>query len=233
MKKIFLPITVALAMLMASCNSDTPKLENTQDTLSWAMGQSLAEGLLQNSGVEFNNDIVFAAIQNTIEGKKSLLPDSIYNSAVQFIQMSMMMQHKQEIEQKTTNVKQNEESYFAQLEAEKPNLKKTESGIRYEIMKKGSGAKAKYGDIVVFDYRGYNMLTGQMTDQTYGQRDPIQHVVGQPMFVGLIEGLQLMNKGSQIRFYFPNHLAFGATGTTNIPPYTPVIYEVELHNIVK
>ena len=48
------------------------------------------------------------------------------------------------------------------------------------------------------------------------------------MFQGLLLGMQLMNAGSKYRFYFPHQLVTGATG---IPPYTPVSYEVELHEI--
>lgn len=234
MKKIFLPVMlfVAMALSLTSCNNTaTPKLENTQDTLSWAMGRSLAEGLVQNGGIDFNNEVVIAAIQSTLEGKEQPLDDSVYNMAVQYLQMSMMMQQRQEAQQKTKNVKQDEDVYFERLEAENPNIKKTKSGIRYEVMKAGKGPNIKYGEIAVFDYNAYNMLTGEKTDQTYGKHDPIQHVVGSPMFEGLIEGLQLMNEGSQYRFYFPNRLAFGAQGTKNIPPYTPVVYEIELHEI--
>ena len=75
------------------------------------------------------------------------------------------------------------------------------------------------------------MLTGEPYDQTYGKRDPIVHVVGEPMFPGLIEAFQLMNAGSIYRFYFPYQVAFGAQGSGNIPGYTPLIYEVEVHEL--
>ena len=78
------------------------------------------------------------------------------------------------------------------------------------------------------------MLTGEQFDQSngYSGGEPIIHVVGNPMFPGLLEGMQLMNAGSLYRFYFPNQLAFGANGSEDIPPYTAVIYEVELHEIM-
>ena len=51
------------------------------------------------------------------------------------------------------------------------------------------------------------------------------------MFPGLIEAFQLMNAGSIYRFYFPYQVAFGAQGSGNIPGYTPLIYEVEVHEL--
>ena len=88
---------------------------------------------------------------------------------------------------------------------------------------------AIYGQRIEFDYKSYLMLTGEPYDQTYGKRPPILHVVGEPMFPGLIHAFQLMNAGSIYRFYFPYQLAFGPTGASGIPGYTPFIYEIELH----
>ena len=98
-------------------------------------------------------------------------------------------------------------------------------------MKAGKGRNAREGDRVSFDYRSFLMFTGEPYDQTYGKREPILHVVGKPMFQGLIEGMQVMNAGSIYRFYFPYQLAFGSQGSGNIAGYTPFIYEVELHEI--
>ena len=49
------------------------------------------------------------------------------------------------------------------------------------------------------------------------------------LLVGLA-ALLLMNAGSVYRFYFPYQLAFGEKGTGGIPPYAPMIYEIELHD---
>ena len=84
---------------------------------------------------------------------------------------------------------------------------------------------------MTFDYRSYTLLDGEPYDQTYGRRRSIAHVVGKPMFQGLLEGLQLMNAGSLYRFYFPYQLAFGPQGSGDIPGYTPFIYEVEVHKV--
>ena len=105
------------------------------------------------------------------------------------------------------------------------------AGFYYEQLRAGKGRKAVYGDRINFDYRSFLMFSGEAYDQTYGKRDPIIHVVGEPMFTGLIEGFQLMNAGSIYRFYFPYQLAFGERGSRDIPGFTPFIYEVELHEI--
>ena len=126
-------------------------------------------------------------------------------------------------------VDEKQEAYFSELQKSNSKVKRHPSGFYYEVMKEGKGPKAKLAQRIKFDYRGKLMFTGEAFDQTYGKREPIMHVVGEPMFPGLIEAFQLMNPGSIYRFYFPYQLAFGAAGGGTVPGYTPLIYEVELH----
>ena len=51
------------------------------------------------------------------------------------------------------------------------------------------------------------------------------------MVIKTIEDLiGLMNEGSTVRIVIPSHLAFGESGSANglVPPYTPLVYEIEL-----
>jgi FKBP-type peptidyl-prolyl cis-trans isomerase len=44
-----------------------------------------------------------------------------------------------------------------------------------------------------------------------------------------------MNEGAKAKFIIPSHLAYGEDGSSTgiIPPYTTVIYEIELLNLTK
>ena len=176
---------------------------------------------------------VVQALKHTLEGKEQPLSDTAYAEAMQYIiATSRMYQMKQANEQKSSvEGKQNE--YFSHLEKTNPNVKKHPSGFYYEVLKEGKGPNATYAQRINFDYRSFLMLTGEPYDQTYGKRDPIIHVIGKPMFPGLVDAFQLMNAGSIYRFYFPYQLAFGEHGAGDIPGYTPFIYEIELHAIYK
>ena len=167
----------------------------------------------------------------TIDGKEQPLSDSAFNETMNYI---IFMQQKEALRKAAGNksiVDRQQEAYFANLVKEKPDIKRHPSGFYYEVLKRGKGPNAEVGLRVLFDYRSYLMFSGEAYDQTYGKRDPILHVVGKPMFPGLIEGLKMMNAGSIYRFYFPYQLAFGERGSDPIPGFTPFIYEVELHEI--
>ena len=229
MKKVILILSAAV--LLTSCGSKAPKLADRTDTLSWAMGENLALNLQSNNFMKFNNDVVLEAIRHTLDGGQQPISDEEMQAAMQFIAQNAALAQMQEANTQREQMKRAQDEYFAKLEAENPNVKKHPSGFFYEVLKEGKGRHANYGDVVRFDYRSYLLLTGEVYDQTYGQREPITHVIGNPMFQGLVEGMQLMNAGSTYRFYFPYQLAFGEKGSGDIPGYTPFIYEIELHSI--
>ncbi|MBQ4377334.1 MAG: FKBP-type peptidyl-prolyl cis-trans isomerase [Bacteroidales bacterium] len=241
MKKIFLSISILITLVaFCSCGERSGKtagdvkLNNFNDTLAWVLGEQLGKSLVMTSQVnslDIDMKVAEQAFASALEGKESQLDDKTSAMVMQVFQMGASQNAQRRQEQNEVAMSNDESNYFANLVKTNNKVKKHESGIYYEVVKQGKGPKARFGDVVRFDYRGYNMITGELFDQTYGQRDPINHVLGKPMFAGLIEGMQLMNAGSLYRLYVPSALAFGANGTQNIPPYTPVIYEIELHAI--
>ena len=230
-----IPCTILLLssyfLVLTSCgtNPERVTLTDQQDTLSWAMGMSLAQ-TAQSGFYQFDEALVRQAFENTLRGGKQPIDDQTYESACQYISFLVMQHEHQQSQTASLNADSLQQQCFNRLLAEKPNLKKTPKGYYYEVLREGKGPNAQVGLRIRFDFKGTNMFTGELIEQTYGVREPIIHVLDQPMFEGLLDGLQLMKAGSRFRFYFPYQLVMGANG---IPPYTPVIYEVELHEIYK
>ena len=225
---------LAATLLLAACanKNETPRLLTQNDTLSWAMGENIGLSMKEMSGsLPLNDKLVLQAIRTTLDGGTQPIDDHTLREAMQTIlyQQNVEIMRRQNQNEKTINEQQ--EAYFEQLVKEHPGVKKHSTGFYYEVIKAGKGRNATFGDRVSFDYRSFIMFSGEPYDQTYGKRSSIIHVVGKPMFQGLIDGMQLMNAGSIYRFYFPYQLAFGANGSGDIPGYTPFIYEVELNKI--
>ena len=220
-------------LLLAACGekSKAPRLENQTDTLSWVMGENLGLALDQMENIQLDYDLVMQAMKHTLDGKEQPISDSAFHDAMNYIIFMQQQEALRKAEGNKSMVDRQQEAYFANLEKENPNVKKHPAGFYYEVLKQGKGRTAEVGLRVSFDYRSFLMFSGEAYDQTYGKRDPILHVVGKPMFPGLIAGMQLMNEGSIYRFYFPYQLAFGERGSDPIPGFTPFIYEVELHKI--
>jgi FKBP-type peptidyl-prolyl cis-trans isomerase len=107
----------------------------------------------------------------------------------------------------------------------------TESGLQYKVMSEGTGAFPVETDTVKVDYL-ITFLDGSTGDNSYSRGDPSVFALGN-LIPGFSEGVKLMPGGSHYRFYVHPSLAYGETGNESIPPNTLLIFDVELHEIVK
>lgn len=109
-------------------------------------------------------------------------------------------------------------------------------GLYYFPLKQGSGSLAEKGDIVKIHYTGY-FFNGRVFESTYDRGQPMEYTFGEQGQVirGLEIAISLMNEGSKEKFIIPSHLAFGEDGSSTgiVPPFTSVIYEIELLNLTK
>lgn len=104
---------------------------------------------------------------------------------------------------------------------------KTASGLKYMIVKEGTGAMPGPTDNVTVHYTG-KLLDGSVFDSSVMRGEPATFPLN-GVIAGWTEGLQLMKEGSKYVFYIPSDLAYGSRGAgTDIPPYSDLIFEVEL-----
>ena len=110
--------------------------------------------------------------------------------------------------------------------------KTTASGIKYIVIKEGTGAKPIVTSNVKVHYTG-SFLDGKVFDSSVQRGEPIDFGLNQ-VIKGWTEGVQLMTEGSKYKFYIPSKLAYGEAGAGGvIPPNTDLIFEVELIKINK
>jgi FKBP-type peptidyl-prolyl cis-trans isomerase FkpA len=105
----------------------------------------------------------------------------------------------------------------------------TASGLQYEVIEEGDGAKPTTSDQVTVHYKG-ELTDGTVFDSSYDRGQPATFPVNR-VIPGWTEGLQLMSVGSKFKFYIPADLGYGARGTGPIPPNAPLIFHVELLGI--
>ena len=108
----------------------------------------------------------------------------------------------------------------------------TASGLRYQILQKGTGKKATKGAGVSVHYKG-QLLDGTVFDSSYKRKQPIDFNVGLGQVIsGWDEGIQLLQVGDKARFVIPSNLAYGAAGAGGvIPPDATLIFDVELMDV--
>jgi FKBP-type peptidyl-prolyl cis-trans isomerase len=118
------------------------------------------------------------------------------------------------------------------LDAVAPGYEETASGLRYQILQKGTGKKATKGAGVSVHYKG-QLLDGTVFDSSYKRKDPIDFNVGLGQVIaGWDEGILLLQVGDKARFVIPSNLAYGAAGAGGvIPPDATLIFDVELMGV--
>jgi FKBP-type peptidyl-prolyl cis-trans isomerase FkpA len=104
----------------------------------------------------------------------------------------------------------------------------TASGLQYEVLKAGNGPKPSATDVVLVEYEG-KLANGEVFDASARHGGPATLPVG-GLIPGWVEGLQLMNQGSKVRFWIPPELGYGEQGAGNgeIPPNALLVFDVEL-----
>lgn len=108
-------------------------------------------------------------------------------------------------------------------------IQTTASGLKYEVIKMGTGRKPTLADRVTVHYRG-ELTNGQVFDSSYDRGQPATFPLG-GVVKGWQEGVQLMPVGSTFRFEIPPDLGYGSRGAGPIPPNSTLIFQVELLSI--
>ncbi len=120
----------------------------------------------------------------------------------------------------------------AAMEKLAAGFEKTESGLRYQMIQKGSGRKAEKGKTVSVHYSG-SLENGKVFDSSYSRKKPIEFPLGQGHVIeGWDEGIALLQVGDKARFVIPSHLGYGSRGAGGvIPPNATLIFDVELMDV--
>lgn len=108
----------------------------------------------------------------------------------------------------------------------------TESGLQYKVLTMGNGERPTADQEVEVKYEG-KLIDGTVFDSSYKRNPQTSKFKCNQVIKGWTEGLQLMPVGSKFEFYIPQELGYGERGNRGIPPYSTLIFTVELVGITK
>ena len=104
----------------------------------------------------------------------------------------------------------------------------TSTGLYYVKTQDGTGEKPSKGSTVKAHYTGC-LLDGTVFDTSIERGEPIEFVLGVGQVIpGWDEGIAMMSKGEKAVLYIPYYLAYGDRDLGVIPPFSNLVFEVEL-----
>lgn len=201
------------------------KLTTPIDTASYALGVNMASNV-KNMGLEEINMEAFAkAFQDVYANEKLQITEAESNPILQAFFSTLM-------EKKAASSLADGQTWLAE-NAKKTGVKTTASGLQYEVMREGTGAKPLATNTVKVHYHG-TTTDGKVFDSSVDRGEPVEFPLN-GVIPGWTEGVQLMSIGSKYKFYIPGNLAYGARPPqgSGIAPNATLIFEVELLEIVK
>ncbi|GHV96142.1 peptidyl-prolyl cis-trans isomerase [Spirochaetia bacterium] len=221
MKKLLITFCLMLPVmaLYARGIQEDINLSEEKARTSYALGFVLGPDL---RGLELDYNAFVRGLQAGIEETDSELSE---NEAMELVQIAL----QKAAEKRNEENRAKEADFFTENSA-RPGVRTTLSGLQYEVLVEGDGEKPAADSVVRVHYEG-SLVDGTVFDSSYARGEsaeiPLDMVIP-----GWTEGIQLMSVGSKYRFYIPSGLAYGPQGAGPIPPYSPLIFTVELLEMV-
>ncbi len=205
--------------------------EQNFDRISYALGLSMGNNF-RASGIESINVKDFADGVEAVFTPGTELKMTYDEAKEEIRRYFTAMQERQQAEaaKQGEQNRQLGEAYLTE-NAKRPEVKVTESGLQYEVIKQGEGATPKATDRVKVHYTG-RLIDGTVFDDSVERGEPATFGVTQ-VIPGWVEALQLMPVGSKWRLHIPSALAYGPNGAGGvIGPDAVLVFDVELLEIL-
>lgn len=195
---------------------------NSMDTLSYSLGVLVAQNL-KNQGFEglVADDLALAI--------NDVLSDSTLRINVDQCNMNVQQYMADKAKKASAgNIEAGQK--FLMDNGKRPEVTTTASGLQYEVLSAGDGAKPSATDKVTVHYHG-TLINGKVFDSSVQRGQPATFPVN-GVIPGWVEALQLMPEGSKWKLFIPYDLAYGERGAGgDIGPFETLIFEVELLKI--
>ncbi len=197
----------------------------------YQIGQQVKEGMAVRVKQEFTNTpdsiiypILFRGFADALTGDTTVMKtdaaDEFFKAKQQYNQAVL----------KERLIKEGRD--FLAQNAQQPGVITTPSGLQYKVLVKGEGEVPQSTDKVKVNYEG-RLIDGTVFDASSKHGNAPATFTPTQVIKGWTEALTMMPVGSKWQLYIPQELGYGERPAGNIPPYSTLIFDVELVGIDK
>ena len=236
----------AVASIIVSCNKNgaqNKELKTEIDSVSYAIGLDMGNGLKRNIANSFNEaniELIRQGFANAMDSTNVLIDATMVPGV---IQSYFQKKQKEEFEKQQLEAAKKAEEQYGDLKAagekliednaSKEGVQITESGLQYIVLKESDGEKPTATDRVKVHYHG-TLFDGTVFDSSVEKDQPFTFSLAGGVIEGWLEGVKLMSVGSKYKFFIPQELAYKHQQRGQvIKPFSPLVFEIELLEIVK
>ena len=194
---------------------------SSSDSLQYILGAYLGQYVVSNGFAITNPTLFKKGMDDVMFGKQMLVNADSIQPLINKYQSSAAIERG----------KRQEKALFESIKSQ-PGIGVLPSGVCYTIVKAGTGRRPQLADSVQLHLKGF-LADGKLFEDTYPKNTPYM-TSPNGVIPGMKEILQIMPAGSLWRIYIPYSLAFAEKGVAGlIPPYSALIYEVELLTVTE
>lgn len=204
----------------------TPVFDSVEAQASYGIGLQIGQQLSESGLEGLLPEALLAGLTDALEGNTPVVPVDVVHRALR------------EVHERADAVRQERQKELAvegqkylEANAQKEGVNSTESGLQFRVLAQGEGSIPARTDHVRVHYTG-KLIDGTVFDSSVQRGEPAEFPVN-GVIAGWIEALTLMPVGSKWELTIPHNLAYGERGAgASIPPFSTLVFEVELLDIV-
>ena len=237
MKQFLRPTLTAVAMTAAlglsagaiAAQTTTKAASGTVDkaNASYVVGYQMVQQIPEPMRGELDPTAVANAVKAALSGQKPTMTNVEAEQVMKPFMAKVKANYEAEMAKLAAKNKAEGDAFLAKNRTQ-PGVKVTASGLQYQVITQGTGARPGPNDTVKINYTG-TFVNGQVFDAS------AKHPGGGPADIplagvipGFREGLQLMQVGGHYKLFIPSNLAYGSDPQPPMPPNATLIFDVTL-----
>ncbi len=215
-----------------SAPTQTSEPEKSFYSLGYDFGKNLTA--LKNQGIKFDQTTVIKGVQDAMSGNQPAFSKEEMQRFLDALMKAMTQTANQAPPVTQTESPARVGGFvddYAKLNAARPGVTVTPSGVQYEVLQAGNGPQVKSSDTVMVNYQG-TLTNGTVFDGTYDDGKPAPLKLDEIAVPGLKEALLLMHVGDKWRVVVPPNMGFVNFGNNRLRR-RDLIYEIEIIGVEK
>jgi FKBP-type peptidyl-prolyl cis-trans isomerase FkpA len=234
MKHFLRPTLTAVAMavalgMTAGVAAQTAGAAGTVDKAkaSYVVGWEIASQVPPIMRDELDPNAVANAVKAALSGQKPTMSETEAKQVHDAFMAKIQAKYQAEMTKLAAKNKTEGDAFLAKNKTA-PGVKTTASGLQYQVISQGTGARPGPNDTVEINYTG-TFVDGQVFDASAKHNPPgAAKIPLAGVIPGFREGLQLMQVGGHYKLFIPAALAYGAEPQPPMPPNATLIFDVTL-----